>query len=289
LTTTSRQGSLKAPLQRMLKQMGLYERLKVSWVYSVYWSIFNPTLVKDRASEIEFYRHVLQGFRKGGLIFDIGANHGQKTFAFLALGAHVVAIEPDDANQKRLKDRFLRYRMSPKPVQLVAKAVSERASVATMWVDTPGSAKNTMSPKWVATLREDPKRFGERFEFSGSREVETTTVDDLMATYGVPFFIKIDVEGHEISVLRGMTRPVPYLSFEVNLPEFATEGLECIRLLNNIQENGEFNYTGDSAFSFLLAEWVPYQQFVRVFGEMQNRSVDVYWRTLTPSHLGDVR
>jgi len=270
-------------VQRLLQRVGLYERLKVSWIYSVYWSIFNPRLLKDRANEIEFYRDVLKGFRKNGLIFDIGANHGQKTFAFLALGARVVAIEPDDSNQKRLKDRFLRYRIWPKPVQLVAKAVSERASVATMWVDEPGSAKNTMSPKWVTTLRQDPQRFGERIEFCGSREVETTTIDNLMATYGVPFFIKVDVEGHEISVLRGMTRPVPYLSFEVNLPEFAAEGMECIRLLNNIQKDGEFNYTGDSAFHLALPEWMPYQQFVGVFREIRNRSVDVYWRTLSPS------
>ena len=41
-----------------------------------------------------------------------------------------------------------------------------------------------------------------------------TTLDKLIEQYEVPSFIKIDVEGYELEVLKGLTRLVPALSFE---------------------------------------------------------------------------
>ena len=35
-----------------------------------------------------------------------------------------------------------------------------------------------------------------------------------MTTHGVLFFIKIDIEGNEPSILRGMHRSVPYFSLK---------------------------------------------------------------------------
>ena len=45
------------------------------------------------------------------MIFDVGANVGDKTDVFLRLGARVVSIEPDEANQEVLRGKFLRYRV----------------------------------------------------------------------------------------------------------------------------------------------------------------------------------
>ncbi|HEY9503124.1 MAG TPA: FkbM family methyltransferase, partial [Pyrinomonadaceae bacterium] len=105
---------------------------------------------------------------------------------------------------KSLRQRFLKSRVRPKRVDVEGKAVSDAIATKTMWIDAPGSAKNTLSPKWVATLRSDQKRFGQCFEFASEKQVETITLEKLIATHGIPFFIKIDVEGHEPSVLRGL-------------------------------------------------------------------------------------
>ena len=45
-------------------------------------------------------------------------------------------------------------------------------------------------------------------------EVPGTTLDALIALYGAPAFAKIDVEGFEDTVLQGLSRPLPALSFE---------------------------------------------------------------------------
>jgi hypothetical protein len=44
--------------------------------------------------------------------------------------------------------------------------------------------------------------------------VPATTLDALFTRYGMPAFIKIDVEGSEAEALAGLTRPSPALSFE---------------------------------------------------------------------------
>ena len=270
---------MKAHTQAFLRQVGLYQRLKSSLVYDLYWAFANRGLLEARAKEVEFYEKTLSGFRPGNLIFDVGANQGHKTDIFLRLGAKVVSVDPDKANQKVLRERFLKYRLRPKKVNIEGKAVSDAITVKSMWIDAPGSAKNTLNQKWVDILRNDEKRFGQRVDFASKREIETTTLEDLMTTHGVPFFIKIDVEGHEAHVLRGLNRPVPYLSFEVNLPEFKLEGLECVNTLSQIAAGGEFNYAVDCERGLMLDSWTRSRDFARVIERCEAPSIEVFWRT----------
>ena len=69
--------------QRLLKRAGIYQRLKASRVYVLYWSVADRSIIARRNREIRFYRSLLDGFRRGCLIFDVGANHGTKTDIFL--------------------------------------------------------------------------------------------------------------------------------------------------------------------------------------------------------------
>ncbi len=215
----------------------------------------------------------------GDLIFDIGANEGYKTDVFLRLGAKVIAVDPDESNQEALDGKFLKCRFVKRPVTIVGKAVSDRDAVETMWVDQPGSAKNTMNRKWVETLIKDKERFGNTFTFTQRKSVETITIESLIAAHGFPFFIKIDVEGYEVNVIRGMCRPVPFLSFEVNLPEFRSEGSECIQLLGTLSTEGRFNYAFDYERGLALKEWMNQEKFLEVFRSCKEKSIEVFWKT----------
>jgi FkbM family methyltransferase len=272
--------ALKSQIQRILKQAGIYQRLKASPAYDLYWSLADRSVRARAKSEIGFYRDLLRGFSTGGLIFDVGANDGTKTGIFLSLGARVVAVEPDRTNQQILKEKYLTYRLARKPVIIVGKALSDRDSIETMWIDEPGSAKNTLSWKWVETLKHDDKRFGCHHDFCQQTTVETTTLDKLVAAHGLPFFIKIDVEGHEVSVLRGLHSKVPYLSFEVNLPEFLPDGLECVKMLDRLETEGKFNYVaGDYARGLAHPEWLSSSELSRALGQCSEKSIEVIWKT----------
>ncbi len=273
---------IKPGLPSSLKRTGIYYRVKNSWLYDLYWSVADHRLIEDRNDEDEFYRELLHGFRLDDLIFDVGANVGNKTSVFLRLGARVVSIEPDEANQEVLRAKFLRHRFVPKHVIVVGKAVSDKAAVETMWIDGAGSAVNTLSRKWADTLKAKKDEFEHGncgLEFAHSKNVETTTLEDLILAHGLPFFVKIDVEGYEAKVIRGLKHPVPFLSYEINFPEFRQEGLECLGLLGDLAADGEFNYAPELQYKMALERWLGAREFATVIEQCSERSIEVFWRT----------
>jgi FkbM family methyltransferase len=267
----------KTTCQFLLKRVRLYERIKGSWLYDAYWRVTDRRLIEQRKQEVDFLRKTLVGFRANDLIFDIGANQGLKTRMFLELGARVIAAEPDVSNQRVLTERFLAYRLRKKPVVIVGKAVGDQNGYETFWISAPGSAMNTLSSKWVETLGKDPMRFGRLFEFTKKKQVETITLEQMISTYGRPFYIKIDVEGYEPNVLKGLQTAIPYISFEVNLPDFRSEGEQCIARLREIAADGLFNCVAERELMF--SDWMAPENFARTFAEIRETSVEVFWRT----------
>lgn len=279
--------TFKKGLQEIFMRVGLYHRVKASFLYDLYWLLANRQIVDRRRIEMQFYQNLLQGFQPGDLIIDIGANQGAKTGIFLRLGARVVAVEPDELNQEILRQNFTKYRFIQKPLTIVGKAVSDKIGVETFWIQEPGLAMNTLSQKWVETLQNDESRFGYKFQFPNNRKIETLTLQDLISIYGEPQFVKIDVEGYELNVIRGLRSPIACLSFEVNLPEFRSEGKQCVDHLMNITKNGLFNYTANCAQGFELAEWRNGKEFQSVLDTCKERSIEVFWRTKKSHNITD--
>jgi FkbM family methyltransferase len=273
--------SPKLYAQRILQRAGLYHRLKASSIHELYWRIAGKRWILAREQQIDFYRRLLPDLRRGDLIFDIGANVGFKTDLFLRLGARVVAIEPDETNQSILQEKFVKLRFVRRPLTIVGKAVSDKSALETMWIDGPGSAVNTLSQKWATALKGNKARqtFGHYgLDFARQKTVESTTVEQLIVAHGTPIFIKIDVEGYELNVIRGLQRPVPYLSFEVNLPEFRSEGLQCVEILGRLAAAGKFNYAVDCEQGLALERWVSTDEFLQILGQCKESAIEVFWK-----------
>jgi FkbM family methyltransferase len=260
----------------------LRNRLKYSSIRRLYWAVAKKETLISSQREQDFYHRLLVGLRHDDLVFDVGANQGAKTDIFLRLGARVVAVEPDEACHAILQDRFLRYRLKTQPVTLVGKAVSDGVGSVEMYIDGPASALNTISPKWANYLRDNREHFEWQhcgLTFSRSKSVETTTVEELVNLYGPPFFVKIDVEGHELNVLRGIRRPVPFLSYEINMRAFKDEGVQCVRILSKLKSDGCFNYTPDCSSGLVLKEWLGPDEFCAVLESCTDETVEVFWRS----------
>jgi len=271
----------KSQIQRILRRAGLYYRLKNSRIHDLYWKVVGKRWILAREKQLEFYRRFLTDLRPGDLIFDIGANEGFKTDLFLRLGARVIAIDPDETNQSILRDTFERFRLRRRSLVIVGKAVSDKSGLETMWIDGPGSAVNTLSQKWATTLKENKARqTNEHYglDFSRQKTVETMTLEQLMSDHGVPIFIKIDVEGYELNVIRGLQRPVSYLSFEVNLPEFRSEGLQCVEVLGRLATTGQFNYAADCEQGMALDNWLNADAFLSVLKRCTESAIEVFWK-----------
>ena len=212
--------------------MKIKKRIKNNILYLAY---FKWRYVRNRPlpgypiieEEINFYSQFIDS---NSLVFDIGANHGDKTHAYASLGKNVIALEPDRSNNEFLNYRF---KLNNK-VKIVNKAVSANEGKAIFFINNPGSGLNTI----------DAKR-QEKMKFKDSYEVQTTTLDILIHEFGFPDFIKIDVEGHELSVIKGLSKAVNMIAFEANLPDAIDNTIECIDLIYSLSPKYSFNYGFD--------------------------------------------
>jgi len=185
----------------------------------VYRSLFRRERLRELTRKKLFYRPFVP---RGSLAFDIGANLGNRTEIFLELGARVIAVEPVPSTAQALSG----WQGNDPRFTLVQKAVGAVESSATMYVSNL-SILSSMTPDWVEACKEQPHL---RDASWSTITVDVTTLDRLIDQYGVPAFTKIDVEGFEVEVLQGLSRPLPALSFEYT-PFRAEPALECLRLL----------------------------------------------------------
>ncbi len=142
------------------------------------------------------------------LAFDIGAHVGDRVSSFRRLGARVVALEPQPLLQRAL---HLIHGRDP-AVILVPAAVAAERGLSTLHVNTRNPTVSTLSSAFL--VEADGAEGWQGQSWDTTLTVPVVTLDRLIATFGPPAFIKIDIEGYEDEALRGLTQPVPALSFE---------------------------------------------------------------------------
>jgi FkbM family methyltransferase len=198
---------------------------------------------------------------RGSTVFDIGANFGDYTQAFLALGAgKVVAVEPTPHLVRELK------RIRDQRLTVVGVAAGkERGS--TLLNLSNFDTMNSVSDKWLERVAPDVEGHPQWID---KIEVEVSTLDELIQSFGMPVFIKIDVEGYELEVLKGLTKAPRFLSFEFH-SELADVAISCLRQ-PCFPAEARFNYIigepGGTA-ALALAEWCDAEAMV---GVMETRS-----------------
>ncbi|MGL4727749.1 MAG: FkbM family methyltransferase [Bosea sp. (in: a-proteobacteria)] len=144
----------------------------------------------------------------GGLAFDIGSHVGDRVSVFRQLGARVVALEPQPGPMRALQ--LIHGR--DEHVTLIANACGPQQGEVTFHLNTANPTVSTASGAFLEAA--DGAAGWEGQIWDQTLTVPMTTLDALMARFGKPDFVKIDVEGFEADVLAGLTQPVPALSFE---------------------------------------------------------------------------
>jgi FkbM family methyltransferase len=152
-------------------------------------------VARNDAQQIQFY---LDRVASGSVVLDIGAHYGEYAVLFAALvGARgkVVCFEPDLAALEVLRANIALNRLENR-IAVEARAVFDSNEPKQLFA-RHGNAQSSLARAGLGGSDSD----GDVERYS----IETIRLDDYILESGLssPSYIKLDVEGAEINVLRG--------------------------------------------------------------------------------------
>ena len=157
------------------------------------------------------------------LLFDIGANRGDATFAGLAKGYKVIACEPAPKIYSELVNNFI-YNPDVIPLKV---AVSDSDNESIEFFEAEEDGLSTINLDWL-TDKSLPYA-GKPYRTTSAT---TITLDTLAELYGTPDLIKIDVEGAEWHVFKGISSKMGTIAFEWTLATLK-EHIEQLKYLEH--------------------------------------------------------
>jgi FkbM family methyltransferase len=164
----------------------------------------------------------------GPLIMDIGMNDGVDSSFYLRKGFRVVAVEASPVLVEKAGRELAEYVASG---QLIIEPVGlgEKEGQFTFYLNQDNDQWSSFDPVWGT-------RNGTRYE-----EIPVACVrpQTLFEKYGIPYYLKIDIEGSDIAVVRALhdfpDRP-RYISIEENQTYYFAElwavGCRSFKLIN---------------------------------------------------------
>jgi FkbM family methyltransferase len=169
-------------------------------------------------------------------IYDVGMHNGQDTLFYLNRGFRVLAIE---ANPVLCRENELKFGPAIRKglLKIINAGISDREGIRDFYVNK----KNSI---WSSFIYEMAARDPEHRTSAETETVRVPTVlfSRVLEEHGLPYYLKIDIEGHDhhcLGALRPDFKPA-YLSMEFN-------GIRWIEFLKNIGYN-RFKIVDQSRF-----------------------------------------
>lgn len=242
---------------------------ELSWVMGIHGAVINLNRALGRRENSgalqSFYSQLLP---KDSLVFDIGANLGQYSEALESAGMRVIAVEP---NADCVRHVELTY--PNKRIETIHAALGPKSGLATFNLSDERDDTSTMSSDWINMLHKEYAQ-----DPNGFRKITipVITLNSLIEHYGLPHYIKIDVEGYESFVLDGLSTQPNVLSFEYHgaQPDGAFECLGKPVFSNN----SVFNLTNEAGTAFLFERPASRQDLAHALEQLRGKRTycDIY-------------
>ncbi len=167
------------------------------------------------------------------LVFDVGLNRGQDTANYLAKGFDVVAIEANPELVEYCSRRF------SKEIDIGRLAILEGAIIRDGMCDVTNDTVRFYTngnDAWGTVISTSTLEYGARTDTSQYVDVPVLDIEDVYDRYGVPFYLKTDIEGADIVCLEALrnkkNRPA-YISMESDIDSYRQVAYE-INLLDSL-------------------------------------------------------
>ncbi len=164
------------------------------------------------------------------IAIDVGAHIGSLTRTLGDMGFKVYSLEPHPETRRRLS-KALGDLIRSRRVEVFEIAASDCDGTADMFVGSADTL-NTLEPAWTTVA------FPEYFDDKHVIRVQTRKLSTFLAEHGLRGvgFLKIDAEGHEINVLKGLfensldVEHPGVIMFEAN-QRFPEKAEKCLAIL----------------------------------------------------------
>lgn len=177
------------------------------------------------------------------IIYDIGMHVGRDTEFYLKKGFKVIAVEANPSLVENAKIKF-RKELDAGRLVIIDKAIAPAG------VDSIEFYTNDKHDDW-GTIVPDWNR-GQDAGFK-TITVGTTQLEKIISTYGVPYYLKIDIEGADILCLRSLLeiKAMPdHLSIELLTPNnYKDKKVDSLEILFHLYAIGyrKFKVSDQSA------------------------------------------
>lgn len=255
---------MKKNLRFFLQKLGLYNFL-VNYKRSLDKRKADREEQHNAKNRFSFYSGIL---KKGDLVFDVGANVGNRTGIFRQIGTKVIAVEPQPECIKILNEKF------PGEIVIEPVGLASKEGEMEMFIANE-STISTFSSDFIDKTKDKFKRNN----WEKKLKVRITTLDNLIQKHGKPEFCKIDVEGFEPEVLRGLSTPIQKISFEYNVPQLVDNIYQIIDILDKLSPAYRYNYCIGESMQLTLSEWKnaeAFRQLIKTDAFLKSDFGDIY-------------
>jgi FkbM family methyltransferase len=187
-------------------------------------------------------------------IYDIGANIGKFTDENIKINKDCDFILVE-ANPKLAEDLKIKYKNNNK-ISVVNCLISdiddEQIDFHVYQSDTISTANN----EWIKNGR------FKNYRLEKTIKINSLSLDKLINVYGEPTYIKIDVEGYENVVIRGMKKYLGFLSFEW-AEELKPQIIDSISHLKNIGYT-QYHISYNDNYTFIPKDFVSYDDIISI-------------------------
>ena len=251
-------------IKKLLVKFKLYNFFRHSFLYYLILRIKNPEYIRSLDRDYIFFKKILI---KKKIIFDIGSNQGDKAYVFSKLAKKVVLFEPNKEDYQ-----FLNYRFKNNNKIIIENlAIAKKKENKRYFLPLKNNnAYNTLNYKRQKFLE---NKFTTLVKKS---YVKTETINFYISKYGIPDFVKIDVEGLELEILKNLKKKykkdISIICFEANIPLFLKETLMII----NLFYKNFFNLRIWDKYKFIYKNNITARELKSYLKNVQDKTFDIF-------------
>ena len=194
------------------------------------------------------------------LIYDIGMHKGKDTEFYLKKGFKVIGVEANPILVDMCKHKFQKEIEEGKLI-IVDKAISYENGKIQFFIDENKNDWGSIAKEWNFYSNKMVREI----------IVESIQLQDIISNYGMPYYMKIDIEGADIFCLQALLKmniKPQYISAELLAPHNSATNMDCLDILSTLKVLGysrfniidqHYNNATKCPFPALEGKYVDYK------------------------------